>query len=321
MSPTSPRPSSNSATARPLVVQTERLDADAAAWLSERADLVACAPGEEPRFSELLTRAEALVVRTYTVVDTALLDRAPRLRVVGRAGVGLDRIDLRACAARGVRVVHTPDANAQAVVEYVGALIFDAIRPRIYLDGPVDDRRWMELRAELRGRRQLSEMTVGVYGLGRIGSRVAAFCRALGARVIFCDLRDISSADRAGAAPVPARELLSRSDALTIHVDGRAENRNLLDARALALLKPDAILINTSRGFVVDAPALGAWLRANPGALALLDVHEPEPFDAAYPLLGLPNARLSPHLAAATASANRAMSWVVKDVWEALRPD
>ena len=118
---------------RPLVLQTEDLAPAATEFLRERCELVFCPAADDAKFSGLIGRAQGLVVRTYTRVDEALLERAPLLRVVGRAGVGLDAIDVSACRARGVRVVYTPDANSQAVAEYVFALLFDALRPRAFL--------------------------------------------------------------------------------------------------------------------------------------------------------------------------------------------
>lgn len=302
---------------KPLVLQTERLHAESAAWLAERADLVEAAPGEAA-FEAVIGRAAGLVVRTYTRVDDGLLDRAPALRVVGRAGVGLDNIDLEACAARAVTVVHTPDANTTAVVEYVFALLLDTLRPRMFLEHAVDRETWGALRRDCAAARQLSDCVLGVYGFGRVGSRVARVAASFGMRVRYHDLVEIPEAVRGGAEPVSRERLLAESDVVTVHVDGRPANRGLLGTEAFAQLKGDAVFVNTSRGFVVDAAALAAWLRAHPGARALLDVHEPEPFAADHPLLGVPNARLLPHLAAATATADRNMSRVVEDVWRVL---
>lgn len=306
--------------ARPLVIQTERLHAEAAAWLAERAELVVAAPGEAA-FDTRIGEAAGLVVRTYTPVDDALLGRAPALRVVGRAGVGLDNIDLTECAARGVTVVYTPDANTRAVVEYVFALLLDALRPRTLVGAALEPAAWARMRREHVARRQLAGLTMGIYGFGRVGRRVAGVATALDMRVLYHDLLDIPAEVRNGAEPVSRQTLLRESDIVTVHVDGRRSNRGLVDAAALALMKPDAVLVNTSRGFTVDPTALAAWLDAQPDALALLDVHEPEPFGADYPLLTLPNARLSPHLGAATALADRNMSRVVEDVWRVLRGD
>lgn len=307
--------------ARPLVIQTEHLDVSAAAWLRERCDLVVQPADGSAAWYDALGRAAGLVVRTYTRVDEAMLARAPCLRVVGRAGVGVENIDLEACRARGVEVVNTPDANTGAVVEFVLALALDALRPRVYLGRALAPEEWNHTRRALTAPRQLSDLVVGVYGLGRIGSRVARLFGALGACVLYHDLREIPQSERAGAESVGRAELLARAELLTIHVDGRAANRGLIDAAALRLCRSDVVLINTSRGFVIDSAALAAFLLAQPAARALLDVHEPEPLGSTSALLGLSNARLTPHLASCTASAQRAMSWVVKDVWRVLSRD
>jgi D-3-phosphoglycerate dehydrogenase len=165
----------------------------------------------------------------------------------------------------------------------------------------------------------MDERTLGILGLGRIGSRVAQVARAIGFQVLYHDLRPIDPAARHGAEPVSATGLFERSDVLTLHIDGRPGNRGFVSAALVARTRPHALLLNTCRGFVMDHEALGTFLRANPAAQALLDVHEPEPFTDRHPLLGLPNAHLSPHLASRTRSAMDRMSWVVRDVVAVLR--
>lgn len=302
---------------RPIVLVTEPLTAGPLAWLGERATVV-LAPADSDEFASCCARAEGLVVRTYTRVDAALLDRMPRLRAVGRAGVGLDNVDAEACAARGVAVLNTPDANTPAVVEFVLAGMLDATRPRGYLDRALDPEAWNALRADMVAPRQLAGSTLGVWGLGRIGARIARAGAALGMEVLYHDLREVPEAEREGARPVPREELLARSDFLTVHVDGRPSNRGLIARAEFALMKPDVVFINTSRGFVVDPEACADFMRARPEAKAMLDVHEPEPIPVEHPLLMMPNVHLTPHIASATLAAKEAMSWVVRGVWEAL---
>lgn len=301
---------------KPLILQSEHLDAAPAAWLSQRAELVC--KTTDARFADLLPKAQALVVRTYTRVDDALLARAASLRCVGRAGVGLDNIDVEACTRRNIKVVHTPDANTQAVAEYTMCLLCDAFRPRMQLTQALSADAWSKARAAHVAPRQLSELSVGILGLGRIGSRVARFVNALGATVLYYDIRDIDVAPRNGATPVTLDELLSRSDVLTIHIDPRASNRHFINAERLRRCKPNLTVINTSRGMTIDHAALAGFLKANAASHAYLDVHEPEPILQDNPLLPLLNAHLYPHLAAATATAQLNMSWVVRDVWETL---
>ncbi len=299
--------------ARPLVIVTEPLADAADEWLAARCEVVHASP-LDAQFAEAAATASALVVRTYTRVDGALLDRLPDLRVVGRAGVGLDNIDLEAASARGVEVRSTPDANTQAVVEYVLCLLCDSLRPRVFLDQPVSAETWSEIRSDVVGLWQMDELVLGILGLGRIGRRIAQVAGAIGFDVLYHDILDIPQAHRAGARPVSAEALFAEADVLTIHVDGRPGNRHLVSTELLSHLRPDAVLINTSRGMVIDDVALAAYLQANPGAQALLDVHDPEPFTLDNPVLALPNAHLAPHLASRTETAMENMSWVVRDV-------
>lgn len=303
----------------PLVVVTEDYAPEPIAWLKERCEVVR-ADQDDPRFPSLLARAAGLAVRTYTRVDAALLDRAPALRVVGRAGVALENIDVPACRARSVEVVHTPAANTRAVVEFFTALLLDALRARTTVVAPVAPDDWTRMRnVEYADNRQLDRLTLGVWGFGRIGSGVARVARALDMRVIYHDIREIPEPSRHGAGPAPLNDLLRESDVVTLHVDFRESNRHIVNAASLAKMKPDAVFINTSRGFCVDPAALAAWLRAHPAAKAMIDVHDPhEPIGADYPLLGVPNAVLTPHIAAGTREAKINMSWVVRDIWRVL---
>lgn len=301
----------------PLVIQTEDLDDVCRLWLGERCEVVSCA-SEDPKFAGLLAKADGLVVRTYTRVNAELLARAPRLKVVGRAGVGLDNIDVPACRARGVTVVSTPDANTRAVVELVTAFMLDALRPRAFVERAMEIGEWKRVRKEMLAPRQLADLTLGIVGLGRVGSGVARVGAAMNMRVVYAEVREIEEGKRSGASPVSHEELFETADIISVHVDDRASNREVVNAALLAKGKPGLVFINTSRGFVIDNEALAEFLKANPGAQAILDVHEPEPFPAGYPLLGLANAHLTPHIGAATATAHRNMSWVVRDVWRVL---
>jgi phosphoglycerate dehydrogenase-like enzyme len=302
---------------------TEHLDPKADRWLRKRATVV-CQSGDDPeKLRRELADAEGLIVRTYTRVDAELLEVAPLLRVVGRAGVGLDNIDLEACRKCGVRVVHTPEANTQAVVEYVWGLILDAVRPRPELSEYVLPQVFHRLRREMVGR-QLSDLTLGVLGMGRIGRRVAEVAGTIGLRVLCNDLlteAELGWVSGHAGELVGSSTLWAESDILTIHVDGRESNRHLIDSSVLEALKPECILINTSRGFVIDSWALAAWARSaeSRGGVAILDVHAPEPPTEDYPLFGLQNIRLLPHLASRTDRAMRNMSDVVYDVVSVLR--
>lgn len=305
------------------VVLTEHLDSEPAEWLSERVKLVRQSHEDPGALAHELKEAGGLVVRTYTRVDAAMLKLAPRLQVVGRAGVGLDNIDLEACRKRGVRVVYTPDANTQAVVEYVWALIFDALRPREALHGYVPPPTFHAMRQRNAGP-QVNELVLGVLGMGRIGRRVAEVAHAFGMRVIYNDLLthdELKLPENVPSQFVDKATLWKQSDVLTIHVDGRKENDQLISGKVFKALKPSCLLINAARGNLVDNAALRLWAEAhlNAGARAVLDVHQPEPPPDDYELFGVPNVRLLPHLASRTTTAMANMSWVVRDVVRVLQ--
>ena len=304
------------------VVLTEHLDEACADWIAERTDLVRCKLDDDAALGRELADADGLIVRTYTQVNDDLLDKAPKLRVVARAGVGLDNVDLEACRRRNIRVVYTPDANTQAVVEYVWALIFDRYRPRNPMVGVTDAATFHKHRAEQVGR-QVDELTLGILGVGRIGRRVAQVAAAFGFNVICNDLLAPDQLNLPADHPgrfVDKATLWAESDILTIHVDGRAENKQLINAEVLAQLKPTGLLINAARGMLVDAEALAAWAKRveSDGGGAVLDVHDPEPPTPDYPLWDLPNVKLLAHLASRTGTAMANMSWVVYDVMAVL---
>jgi D-3-phosphoglycerate dehydrogenase len=252
-------------------------------------------------------------------VNPALLARCPKLRVVGRGGVGIENIDVPACRARGVEVVYTPEANAFAVADFVIGFALQLVRPWAYFrDRAYEPAEFKRVR-DRRGGAQLNELTIGVLGMGRVGRRVGHLAaNGFGSRVIYHDLLDVSGQLAFPAAAVDMPTLFREADVVTLHVDMRPGNRHLVGAAQLALMKPTAILINTSRGEVLDAAALAAAIREKRLAGAAIDVFDPEPPPADYPLLGLDNVLLTPHMAARTTTAVENMSWVVRDVMDVL---
>jgi phosphoglycerate dehydrogenase-like enzyme len=298
-----------------LVLVTEGSDAAPLAWLREQARVIEAGP-EDPRFHEYLADAEGLLVRTYTRVDDALLDRAPKLRVVGRGGVGLENIDVAACRRRGIEVVYTPDANTLAVGDFVFGYLLQLIRPWApFRDKVYEPKEFKRIRNTVRGR-QLNELTLGVLGMGRVGKRVGHIgANGFGMRVIYNDVLDIrpESLDFP-ATPVDKATLYREADVLTIHVTMLPGNENLVGQSQIGDLKSGAIVINTSRGEVLDVAALADALRTGKVAGAALDVFHPEPPAGDFPLLGMENVILTPHLAARTYTALENMSWVTRDV-------
>jgi len=296
---------------KPIVLQTENLPQVCSDWLAEHTDLHTC-PQDSLRFKELLPVADGLVIRTYTTVDKKMLDCASTLKVVGRAGVGVDNIDLQCCKEKNITVVHTPDANTESVVEFVLTTMLANLRNTHTITAGQDQTSWNALRDALMTPREFSETTLGVIGFGRIGSRLGKLAKALGFRVVFHDLLQIKETH--GCDQVTSDQLLASSDIVSIHVDGRTENRHLCGAEMFSQMKNDALFINAARGFMVDSYALHDFLTHHTNASAILDVHDPEPIPIDYPLLHTPNATLFPHIACKTKTASLNMGWVVKDI-------
>jgi len=302
----------------PLVLVTEDSDPAPLAWLKERARVVEAAP-DSPEFNAALPDVVGMVVRTYTKVNAALLARCPKLKVVGRGGVGIENIDVKACRARGVEVVFTPDANTLAVGDFVIGFALQLLRPwAFFKDRAYEPNEFKRLRNTLRGA-QLNELTIGILGMGRVGRRVGKIAaNGFDMRVLYNDLLDVQSQLTFPAMAVDKPTLFREADIVTLHVDMKPGNERLVSAPLLSLMKPTAILINTSRGEVLDTAALVAALRENKIAGAAIDVFDPEPPKADYPLLGFDNVLLTPHMAARTHTAIENMSWVVRDVMEVL---
>lgn len=292
----------------PIVVVTEPLDDRSLAWLAGH---VSVRRIEIDRLDEHIGAAHGLVVRTYTQVDSALLERAPKLRVVGRAGVALDNIDVLACRSRGVEVVHTPEANTLAVVDYTVRMIIELNRRFWPMTAPVTPEEFLAARKDEYGR-FLSGLTLGIIGAGRIGSRVGRAAVGLGMKVLYNDIKDITLDYPAEAVDKPA--LYARSDIITLHVPLTEQTHHLINAETLGRFKPGAQLINAARGACVVAADLAAEIRSGRLSGAVIDCHDPEPPPGDYPLFALENVILTPHVAARVPAALAAMCDVVHDV-------
>lgn len=294
-----------------IVIQTENLPQECSDWLAERCELHIC-PADSLRFQELLPATEGLAIRTYTTVDRAMIEAAPNLKVVGRAGAGVDNIDLQACKERGVTVVHTPEANSESVVEFVLTTMLSKLRSLHEITGALHQEEWDALRDASVTQKEFSETTLGIIGFGRIGSRLGKVAISMGFHVVFNDLLEIS--EHHGCKQVELEQLLEGSDVISIHVDGRKENNHFCNTEMFSTMKPEVLFMNSSRGYIVDSYALTDFLNHHNGAHAILDVHEPEPITNEYPLLHVPNATLYPHIACKTKTATLNMGWVVRDI-------
>jgi phosphoglycerate dehydrogenase-like enzyme len=307
-----------SASPKPVILLTESSDPKPLEWLRERSQLIEIKT-TDPDFARHLAVAEGLLVRTYTRVNDELLAKAPKLKVVGRGGVGLENIDVPACRKRGVEVVYTPDANTWAVGDFVIGYMLQLLRPwALFKDAAYEPTEFKRIRDTVRGV-QLNELTLGILGMGRVGRRLGHIAtRGFGMNVIYNDVIDVAAHVDFPATSVDKETLYRTADVLSMHVTMLPGNENLIGAAELAMMKPTAIVINTSRGEVLDAKALAAAIRAKRIAGAAIDVFSPEPPPKDFPLLGLNRVLLTPHLAARTVTAMENMSWVVRDVIEVL---
>ncbi len=274
---------------------------------------------EPDRLQSLLGEAEALIVRNQTRVTAQVLEAAPRLRVVGRLGAGLDNIDLPAARRRGIVVTAARNANAIAVAEYVLAAMLHIARDFAAADASVRAGEWNRARF---GGTELWGRTLGLVGVGEIGRRVARRARAFGMSVIGYDPLvgpyDFAPAEQ-GIALLPLDELLANSDVISLHVPLLPTTYHLINAERLAQVRPHAVLINAARGGIIDEGALLAALNAGRLYRAVLDVCEVEPLPAESPLRSCEALLLTPHVAGLTAQAQeRTSRLVIGDVLRVL---
>ena len=285
--------------------------------LSAVGEVVRPAKADEATLMEAVKDADALVVRTHCEVTDKVVavGKRNRLRVIGRAGVGLDNIDVPAAFAAGIPVVHTPAACTVAVAELVIGLMIAAQRRIVTHDARVRAGEFTVLRAGTPKNTELQHQTLGVIGMGRIGTALGSrMSLGLKMRVIYYDIRDVEPLAFPAEKRNRAEEVYAEADVVTMHVPLTQRTRGMVDAAALSHFKPGAYLINASRGPVVDGAALAEALKAGRLAGAAIDVFDPEPPPSDHPLLSAPNCILSPHVASRTQEGLAAMNDVVDDV-------
>jgi D-3-phosphoglycerate dehydrogenase len=277
-----------------------------------RFEVVQVDDSKDAKFTEALATAHGLIVRSATKVKADMFAKAPQLRVVGRAGVGVDNIDLVAATERGVAVLNAPAGNTVSAAELTMALILAMVRRVSEADAAMRKGTWAKLQGvELRGR------TLGLVGAGRIGGEVAKRCRAFGMNVVAYDpyLTD----ERAAELDVvrgTLEDVLEKGDIVSLHVPLTDATKNMIGADAFARMKKGAFLVNVARGGVVDEAALAKALESKQLAGAALDVYANEPLEKESPLLAAPNILLTPHLGASTSEAQ---DLVASEIAEAVR--
>jgi len=260
---------------------------------------------------EIVADYEVLIVRSRTKVKREIIEKGEKLQVIGRAGAGLDNIDLKAAEERGIKVLNTPEAPAYAVAELTLALMLSLARRIPFADKTMKKGKWFK--KQLVGW-QLYGKTLGVIGLGNIGEKVARLAKAFGMKVLITKRTPPSTEllKELEAEFVPLEELLRKSDIVTVHVPLTPQTYHLIGEREMALMKDGAFIINTSRGKIVDEKALFQALKTKKLGGAALDVFETEPATN-YALINLPNVICTPHIGAQTVEAQKMAATILAE--------
>ncbi|MFQ5836473.1 MAG: hydroxyacid dehydrogenase [Candidatus Bathyarchaeia archaeon] len=255
------------------------------------------------RLTKIVSNYDALIIRSRTKVTKELVEAGRRLRVIGRAGVGLDNIDLETAEKKGIMVLDIPGASANAAAELTIGLIISLARSIPRADHSMKEGKW--IKKQLLGW-ELRDKTLGIMGLGNVGGRVAKIVKALGMKILITKrtppapelLRELE------AEFVPLKEILQRSDVVTIHVPLTPQTKHMIGAQEIQLMKKGVFLINTSRGAIVDEKALLNALKSGKLGGAAVDVYEIEP-PRDLSLIKLPNVICTPHIGAQTERTQR----------------
>lgn len=287
---------------RPKILLTNAIHADAMAILAPVADIITAADTEPATLREAAREADGIIVRAKLPDD--ILDHAPRVKGIVRHGVGLDFIPVAAATAKGVPVANLPGSNTQAVAEYVMSALLHLRRPLGHFDRVHRAEGWWPARALSDGTSEIGGTRLGILGMGAIGSRVAAMAQGFG-----MDVQGVSRSGRMpdGVAGVDLATLFVDSDAVVVACALTDETAGIVSADLIAAMRPHAVLVNISRGAVVDTAALIAALTEGRLAGAAIDVYDKHPLPAGDPLFAVPNLIMTPHLAALTATSSRAM--------------
>jgi phosphoglycerate dehydrogenase-like enzyme len=308
---------------RPVILSLTDMHESGMRQLREAGELRMASATDPATLRREVADAEALIIRTGGVVDAAVMNSGPRLKVVGRHGVGYDAIDVPAATERGIQVVYTPGANTESVAEHVFAMMIGVSKHFTRMTAAVAAYDYHG-RVRYTGR-DLFGRTLGIIGFGRIGRRVGVMARAaFNMTVLYNDIipapPEVEA--EAGARRVSFEEVLRSCEYVTLHVPLDASTRGMIDRRSLALMRPDAILVNACRGPVVVEKDVAEALEAGKLWGYAADVFEDEPFRPGHPLIGRDDVFLTPHSAAQTVEGLTNMAnWVAQDILAVLRGD
>jgi len=281
--------------------------------LREQGEVILAPALDEAALLPLIAGADALLVRNRGAVSRRLIEAAPRLRVIGRHGVGLETIDLQAASERGIRVVYTPEGNSESVAEHFVAMALVLSKRILEADRALRAGRW-EVRNQYIGR-ELHGKTLGVLGFGRTGQATARICHhGFQMPCLYWSRGTVTGPAAELATPASLETVLARADYVSLNLPLTEATRHLLDRGRLGLMRPTAYLLNLGRGPLWDEQAVLEALERGGIAGAGTDVFEREPAAPEHPLFRHPNFVCTPHMAAHTEEAMRRMSLVAEDV-------
>ncbi len=266
-------------------------------------------PPSPKELAALLSGCDGALTLLTDIIDGAVLDREPRLKVISNFAVGFDNVDIPAATERGVAVCNTPGVLTETTADFAFALLMAAARRIVEGADYVRAGRWKTWGPTLLLGRDLTGATLGIVGFGRIGREVAKRAAGFDMNILIYDaMRDEEAEREYGVTYRPLDDLLKESDFVTLHVILSDETTGMIGSRELGLMKPEAILVNAARGPVVDTDALTTALQDGTIGGAALDVTDPEPIPPDHPIVRLPNALIVPHTASATVATRDNMA-------------
>jgi D-3-phosphoglycerate dehydrogenase / 2-oxoglutarate reductase len=290
---------------KPIVLLTNAMHPDGEAILAPHVKMIVPPDTRPETLRQWAGDADGIIVRAKLPDD--IVDHAPRLKGIVRHGVGLDFIPVTAATARGIAVANLPGSNTNAVAEYVLSALLHLRRPLYRLDKGLRSDGWNAVRPAADGFTELSTTTLGILGVGTIGRHLAGMARdGLGMKVLGTSRRKGSLPD--GIEEVSLQDLFARSDAIAVCCALTDETRGMVSRELIARMKPTAVLVNVSRGAVIETAALIDALRSQKIGGAVLDVFDVQPLPANDVLFDCPNLLLTPHTAGITATSGRAMA-------------
>ncbi len=294
----------------PKIVVIDTLDDEFFNFIKGKAYIVKAYDGNCQSLMDMLRDADVIVTRSSHRIDKTVIDNAKNLKIIARAGVGLDNIDVDYAIRRGIKVISTPDASTKAVAELTIGFMIALARRVIEFDRLMHNGEWCrnsKLGVELTGK------TLGIIGLGRIGSQVARLAKMFGMRIVAYDpyVSPIKAEKLKVELKKNLNDLLIESDFVSIHASLTSETRGLIGERELRLMKPTAFLINTARGAIVDENALVKALKEKWIAGAALDVYSEEPLPKEHPLREMENVILTPHIGGSTLETQKKIAKIL----------